>query len=52
MPTPVIPETIIVHLGAPDEAAQNISISFPDYIKNVASSGQVGYISLEATFLI
>ena len=38
MPTPVIPETIIVHLGAPDEAAQNISISFPDYIKNVASS--------------
>lgn len=38
MPTPVIPETIVVHLGAPNEEAQNISISFPDYIKNVASS--------------
>lgn len=35
---PVIPETITVHLGRPDSAAQNVTVSFPDYIKNVASS--------------
>lgn len=35
---PVIPETITVHLGRPDEAAANVNLSFPDYIKNVASS--------------
>lgn len=35
---PVIPESITVHLGAPDSPAQNITVSFPDYIKNVASS--------------
>lgn len=35
---PFIPENIIVHLGKPDEAAQNISVPFSDYIKNVASS--------------
>ena len=38
MPLPYIPETITVHLGAPNEAAENITVSFPDYIKNVASS--------------
>ena len=36
--TPFIPETIRVHLGPPDSYARNVSISFPDYIKNVASS--------------
>ncbi len=35
---PTIPETITVHLGTPDSAAQNVTLSFPDYIKNVASS--------------
>lgn len=35
---PTIPETIVVHLAAPDEPAQNVTVSFPDYIKNVASS--------------
>ena len=35
---PVIPETITVHLGAPDEAAENVRVSFIAYIKNVASS--------------
>lgn len=36
---PVIPEFIIVHLGAPsDNSVENITVSFPDYIKNVASS--------------
>ena len=35
---PFIPETITVHLGAPDEPAENVTISFPTYIKNVASS--------------
>ncbi len=33
-----IPETITVHLGAPDEAASNVTVPFTDYIKNVASS--------------
>ncbi|MGN0649423.1 MAG: peptidoglycan-binding protein [Oscillospiraceae bacterium] len=36
--TPVIPETITVHLGPPDSPADNVTLSFPDYIKNVASS--------------
>ena len=35
---PYIPETVTVHLGAPDQSAQNATVSFPDYIKNVASS--------------
>ena len=35
---PVVPNNITVHLGKPDEAARNITISFTDYIKNVASS--------------
>ena len=38
MPNPTIPETITVHLGAPSESATNVTESFPDYIKNVASS--------------
>lgn len=35
---PYIPDFITVHLGAPDEPAENVIVSFPDYIKNVASS--------------
>ncbi len=35
---PVIPENITVHLGPPDSAAQNVTVPFTDYIKNVASS--------------
>ncbi len=35
---PKIPENITVHLGAPNAAAENVTVSFPDYIKNVASS--------------
>lgn len=35
--TPVIPEFITVHLGPPDSDAENVTVSFPDYIKNVAS---------------
>ena len=35
---PYIPETITVHLGPPESAAENVTVSFPDYIKNVASS--------------
>lgn len=38
MPQPFVPETITVHLGPPDSSAQNVTIPFPDYIKNVASS--------------
>ena len=34
---PFIPETITVHLGAPDENAPNVTVPFTDYIKNVAS---------------
>ena len=34
-----IPSTVVVHLGAPtDSSAQNVTIPFVDYIKNVASS--------------
>ena len=35
---PRIPETIVVHLGAPNSDAPNVTVSFADYIKNVASS--------------
>ncbi len=35
---PRIPETITVHLGLPNVPAENVTVSFPDYIKNVASS--------------
>lgn len=35
---PFIPEFITVHLGRPDEVAENVTVTFPDYIKNVASS--------------
>jgi len=35
---PVIPETVTVHLGRPDEPARNVTVPFADYIKNVASS--------------
>jgi peptidoglycan hydrolase-like amidase len=35
---PVIPESITVHLGAPDSNAENITVPFVDYVKNVASS--------------
>ncbi len=38
MPTPRIPEQITVHLGAPDSDAANVTETFADYIKNVASS--------------
>ena len=35
---PYIPQRITVHLGAPDAPAQNVTVSFSDYVKNVASS--------------
>lgn len=35
---PTIPTTVTVHLGAPSEPAQNVTVSFIDYVKNVASS--------------
>ena len=35
---PVIPESVTVHLGAPNTNAQNVTVPFKDYIKNVASS--------------
>ncbi|MGN1444161.1 MAG: SpoIID/LytB domain-containing protein, partial [Acutalibacteraceae bacterium] len=34
----IVPEYITVHLGRPDEPAQNVTVPFTDYIKNVASS--------------
>ncbi len=34
----VIPNPITVHLGPPSSSAANVQVSFPDYIKNVASS--------------
>lgn len=40
MPTviPFVPQYITVHLGSPDSAAANVTVSFSDYVKNVASS--------------
>ncbi len=40
MPTviPFIPQRITVHLGPPNSNAANVTVSFSDYIKNVASS--------------
>lgn len=35
---PYVPTNITVHLGPPDSDAQNVTLSFQDYIKNVASS--------------
>ena len=35
---PFIPRDITVHLGRPEETANNVTVSFPDYIKNVVSS--------------
>lgn len=36
--TPIIPENIVIHLGSPNSDAMNVTESFQDYIKNVASS--------------
>ena len=36
--TPYIPSSITVHLGPPGASAENVTVSFRDYIKNVASS--------------
>ena len=35
---PYIPQRITVHLGPPSSNAQNVTVSFSDYVKNVASS--------------
>ena len=34
----VIPNPITVHLGGPSTSASDVQVSFPDYVKNVASS--------------
>lgn len=34
---PYVPYRIIVHLGLPQQWAPNVTVSFPDYVKNVAS---------------
>ena len=36
--TPIIPSTITVHLARPNVPAENVTVQFSDYIKNVASS--------------
>lgn len=40
MPTviPFVPQRITVHLGPPGSPAANVTVSFSDYVKNVASS--------------
>ena len=35
---PYVPQRITVHLGTPNSNAENVTVSFPDYVKNVASS--------------
>ncbi len=34
----IIPNPITIHLGKPSVSASNVQVSFPDYVKNVASS--------------
>ena len=36
--TPYVPQRITVHLGPPASNAANVTVSFSDYVKNVASS--------------
>ena len=36
--TPFVPQYITVHLGTPSSNAPNVTVSFSDYVKNVASS--------------
>ena len=36
--TPYVPQRITVHLGAPNAPAENVTVPFVDYVKNVASS--------------
>jgi len=36
--TPFVPQNITVHLGSPSSNAPNVTVSFSDYVKNVASS--------------
>ncbi len=36
--TPYVPQQITVHLGSPSSNAQNVTVPFIDYVKNVASS--------------
>lgn len=36
--TPFVPQQITVHLGPPSSSAANVTTSFQDYVKNVASS--------------
>lgn len=38
MPYPTIPENIVVHLGPPNQEAENVTVPFATYIKNVASN--------------
>lgn len=35
---PYVPQQITVHLGSPNSDAENVTVSFVDYVKNVASS--------------
>ena len=36
--TPFVPQNITVHLGPPSSNAENVTVPFIDYVKNVASS--------------
>lgn len=35
---PYVPQRITVHLGSPSSNAENVTVAFSDYVKNVASS--------------
>ena len=43
-----IPAYITVHLGSPDDDGENVTLSFPDYIKGVASATNVETLPDEA----
>ena len=48
-PIPYIPQRITVHLGPPDSSAANVTVTFVDYVKYVASSEN--YHTLEESAL-
>ena len=47
---PTIPTYITVHLGAPNEPAENVTVPFADYVKNVVSYSLNKYGEIKDVF--
>ena len=48
--TPFVPQRITVHIGPPSSGGENITVSFADYVKNVAFHGIAGNDILPGQF--